>query len=112
MTKQTTSAELWTMMTGAFNHNSKVLQFLSKYWCPGTAGIDAFAHELHNFNSWLVPPVCMIGKLLTFMHLYKCSGTLVVPKWHSAYFWPLIANVINSSVAIDLVEYVRPTGVT
>ena len=36
------------------------------------------------------PPVCLILRVLLHMHNCKASGSLIVPLWHSAPFWPMI----------------------
>ena len=66
----------------------KVHQFNSRFWCRDTAGVDAFCHSWSDENNYLCPPVSLI--VHTLNHLQKCKGrgTLVVPKWTSAYFWP------------------------
>ena len=52
---------------------------------------------MNSFNSdwsqdvnWLVPPVPLTSRAIN--HLVKCKakGTLIVPKWTSSPFWPLI----------------------
>ena len=66
------------------------MRFYSKFWCPGTEGVDAFSADWAGENNWLVPPVYLISHV-TF-HLEACSacGVLVVLKWPSAVFWPII----------------------
>ena len=34
------------------------------------------------------PPVCLICKVLIHLSVCIATGTLVVPIWRSAYFWP------------------------
>ena len=67
--------------------NCKVEKFNSQFW----TGVDAFVCDWSSDNNWLVPPVHCIPNVLKHMLFYKCVGTLVVPKWKSALFWPCIA---------------------
>jgi hypothetical protein len=75
----------------ANSKNCKVEKINSQFWTPGTSGVDAFVYDWSSDNNWLVPPVHCIPNVLKHMLFYKCVGTLVVPKWKSALFWPCIA---------------------
>lgn len=70
--------------------NTKLPRFNSLYWNPGSGCIDAFTCNWAQENNWLVPPVSMVSKAVN--HLVKCKalGTLIVPKWPSSPFWPLL----------------------
>lgn len=76
----------------ANTENAKTKRFSSIYWNPGTSAVDAFTSNWSCENNWLVPPVSLASK--TINHLVKCraKGTLVVPRWPSAPFWPLLFN--------------------
>lgn len=74
----------------ASSHNAKVSVFYSRYWCPGTSGIDAFTENWTGKNGWIVPPICLIARVIKHMEKCESYGTLVVPYWPSASFWPLI----------------------
>lgn len=71
--------------------NKQLPSFNSRFSCPGSAGVDAFAFDWKDATSnWLVPPVHLVIK--TVQHLVACraKGTLVCPKWPSASFWPVL----------------------
>ena len=74
----------------ADNLNSKLPRFNSKYHCPGTSGVDAFTEDWTNENNWICPPVSLIGSVFRRMKKCKATGTILVPVWRSAYFWPLL----------------------
>jgi len=76
----------------ADNENTKVNKFNSKYWCPGTSNVNAFSIDWSEENNFLVPPVYLIPKVLQHMKCSKSTGTLVVPYWPSATFWPMIVD--------------------
>ena len=62
----------------------------SRFWCPGTEAVDAFSVSWAGENNWLVPPIFLIPRVLNHMFALGGHGTLVVPDWLSASFWPLI----------------------
>ena len=74
----------------ASNRNNKTKKFNSKFYCPNSAAVDAFTVDWSGENNWICPPISIIGSVLRHMRLCKCKGTLLIPVWKSAYFWPLI----------------------
>ena len=72
--------------------NAKCKQYFSKFWCPGTAGIDAFRFTWQCTNNWLVPPSRLIPQVTNKLEHEKCKGTLIVPEWTSAPFWPMVVS--------------------
>ncbi|KAK3086454.1 hypothetical protein FSP39_018665 [Pinctada imbricata] len=72
--------------------NNKLPVFYSRYWMPGATGIDAFTVDWHGVNGWFVPPVCIISRVLGYMRQCCAFGTVILPCWQSASFWPLIAD--------------------
>ena len=59
-------------------NNCKVQKFYSRFWNPGSAGIDAFFHSWEGENALLVPPVLLASRVLKFMHSCKAQRTFVV----------------------------------
>ena len=78
----------WLLCT----HDNKVPQYFSRFWNPGTAGVDAFFQDRRHEDCLVVPPVVLLSKVLIFMFRYNGTGTLVVPYWPSAPFWPLLVH--------------------
>ena len=76
----------------ASSYNAKLSRFNSGFLQPGTEAVDAFTQDWSSENNWLVPPISLIGKLLSYMHESKAVGTLIVPMWKSSYFWPLLCS--------------------
>ena len=73
------------------NHvNAKLPRFNSRFWNPGSEGIDAFVMNWHGEINYGCPPICLILRVLHHMSNCKASGSLIVPLWHSAPFWPMI----------------------
>ena len=71
-------------------YNTKIERFFSKFWNPGTAGLDAFFQSWQNENCHLVPPFTLVCETLRHMNRDSAVGTLVIPDWPSSAFWPLL----------------------
>lgn len=76
----------------ACSYNAKLPRFNSRFVQPGAEAVDAFTQDWSPENNWLVPPISLIGRVLKHMSDCKALGTLVVPLWKSAYYWPLLSN--------------------
>jgi len=74
----------------ASHYTAQVNRFNSKFACPYSCGVDAFTQNWSNDNNWLCPPTSLIVQCIR--HLEECggSGTLIVPEWRSAIFWPFL----------------------
>ena len=92
--------------------NTKLPILNSKFWCPNSNGIDAFSSHWRGENNWLVPPINRVGDVL--MHIKACSavGTLVVPEWPSAPFWPLLFSESSNfhSLVSHVIRFNDPTN--
>ena len=71
-------------------YNAKTPRFYSRFWNPGTSGVDAFFQPWEGQNCLLVLPVSIVSKVLNFMSNFDIHATLVVPAWSSSSFWPLL----------------------
>ena len=76
----------------ASTHNAMLPVFYTRYWSPGSAGIDAFTENWRGKKGWFVPPICLIARVLKHMEKCCCFGTIVVPYWPSASFWPILCS--------------------
>ena len=74
----------------ADSSNAKGLRFYSDFLCPGSTGVDAFAHSWDNENAWICPPVSKILKVLRKIKISHFTALLVVPEWTSAAFCPFL----------------------
>ena len=113
--------------------NSGIFKFFDKKWGPYTSDwfgsvplslteefrlcssqrLDegVFCVDWSKHNNWLVPPPKYVGRVLH--HLRRCggSGTLVVPKWHSAPYWPLLHDENSFTACVrDYVQYSNPSN--
>ena len=85
--------QLWgphTIDRFANNFNTQLPRFNSRFWCPGTKAVDTFTCDWRHEVNWVCPPPHLISR--TIRHAAKtCSrGTLIVPAWPSAPFWPVL----------------------
>ena len=90
--------DIWgphTIERFADNKNAKVPRFNSRFWRPGTEGVYAFSLDWSNENNYLVPPVHLVTRFIYHAILTKSTGTLIVPWWPSAPFWPLLFQTSN-----------------
>ena len=74
----------------ANNLNTQLPRFISQFWFPGTETVDTFTFDWGCGVNWVCPPPYLI--LRTIQHATKTftRGTLVIPAWSSAPFWPVL----------------------
>ena len=72
--------------------NAQLPRFNSKFASPGCSGVDALAQDWSSENNWICSPVSLIVD--SVRHLMSCSGrgTLIIPEWPSAHFWPFLRD--------------------
>ena len=71
-------------------HNAKLKRFNARFHCKGACGVDAFCQDWSNENNYFCPPVSLIIRVVKHIFANKITGSLVVPHWPKASFWPLI----------------------
>ncbi|MCP3663685.1 MAG: hypothetical protein GY696_14550 [Gammaproteobacteria bacterium] len=76
----------------ADHKNCQLSRFNSKYFVPGTAGVDAFAYDWSDDNNWLVPPLFLVPRVIKHLRESRARGTLIIPKWPSQCYWPLLVD--------------------
>ena len=74
----------------ASNDNTQIERFNSRCWCPGTEAVDAFTVHWAGENNWLCPPITLVARVIRHAQVCQAEGTLIVPAWPSASFWPLL----------------------
>ena len=63
-------------------------RFCSRWWNPECYAIDAFTVDWSKERVWLVPPFYLISRVLSMLTECRSHGTLVIPRWVSAEWWP------------------------
>ena len=96
----------------AASYNAKVARFNAKFWMPGVEAVDAFAQTWTGENNWLVPPPSLALKVLRKLEVDRACGTLIVPLWRSAIFWPVLCpdGVHFGEAIVDWVDVVKFHG--
>ena len=78
-------------LDGFASHTTKQLhRFCSRWWNPECLAVDAFTLKWEEENVWLSPPFYLIGDAIEKVQQDGCNGTLIVPEWTSAWWWPLL----------------------
>ena len=74
----------------AASYNAQLPRFSSRFWCPETEAVDAFTQNWAHEMNWICPPVSLIIPVLRHMSVCIAKGTLIVPSWPPAIFWPAL----------------------
>ena len=67
-------------------------RFCSRFLNPGCEAANAFTLSWTGVNNWLFPPPFLVPRVLRHMSVGKEDGTLLVPEWRSAPWWPLLVT--------------------
>lgn len=120
----------WRTSDGFFNHlrsrwgpftidrfanqkNTKTVRYNALFWDPACEAVDAFTQDWSNEANWLVPPVFLVPKVLCHAESCRASGTLVVPYWESAPYWPMLRkkNGDFRNFVVDYEVFVDTRGI-
>ena len=71
-------------------------RFCSRFLNPGCEAADPFTVSWAGVNNWLFPPPFLVPRVLRHMSVGKEDGTLLVPEWRSAPWWPLLVTRCGS----------------
>ena len=75
---------------------------------PGSEAVDAFTCDWSVDNNWLFPPIYLIPRVIRHAQATGAKGTLIVPQWRSAPFWPLLFPNGSDSASFILEWLVLP----
>ena len=97
--------------------NTQLPRFNSRFWNPESEAVDTFTCNWEGKNNWWCPPAYLVPRALRHVQETAAVGTLVVPKWPSAPYWPMLfpskdkrLQSIVSTLAIDKSEVVICPG--
>lgn len=71
-------------------------RYCSLFRNPGCEGVNAFTLDWAQENNWIFPPPVLVPRVIRHMSVGKEDGTLIVPQWSSAVWWPLLINKAGS----------------
>ena len=72
------------------SHTNHLLPvFNSRFWCPGTHGVDVFAQgDWGTHINWCNAPFGHIADVLALARHQQAVATIITPFWRSAAWWP------------------------
>jgi len=74
------------------HNNFQLSPFNSYFWCPGTAGVDAFAQcDWGTHNNWCYPPFDLIPRTLGIIAQQHAQATMIIPVWTARPWWPIVS---------------------
>jgi hypothetical protein len=74
----------------ASGHNALLPVFFSEFWCPGSAGVNAFTVSWHGSSSYCFPPPRLVFRTLQHARESRARIVLMVPDWKGQPWWPLL----------------------
>lgn len=57
---------------------------------PGLEAVGTFTCDWSTENNWWCPPIYLVPRVLKHAKVTKAKGTLIIPQWISAPYWPLL----------------------
>ena len=84
---------LWGLRTvdrSSSHYNNQIQRFNSRFASPGCEAVDALPQNWSIKYNWVCPPVSMIIPVIHHFMKCKAKGTLIIPEWRLAHFWPVI----------------------
>ena len=80
----------WIPRSFASSYNALLPRFHSRFWSPGCEAVDIFTVNWGNELNWWVPPLHLICRTIRHASQCRAKGTMIIPAWKSAPFWPII----------------------
>ena len=74
----------------ASQYNALLPRFHSRFWVHGCEAVDTFTTNRSNELNWWMPPFYLVCRCISHASFCQANGTLVVPAWKSAPYWPVI----------------------
>ena len=89
----------------AYHYNSHLPRINSKFWCPGTEAVACFTQDWgRGCNNFVCPLPYLISAVIYHMKSCNTKGTVVVPEWRPAAFWPLLGRYQCQVLFADFVK--------
>ena len=70
--------------------STRCARFYSFAPVRGCCGVDAFTHDWSGENAWICPPIALAVRTLKKIAQSRMTGVLVLPRWPTQRYWPLI----------------------
>ena len=75
--------------------NAQLNRFNSRFAEVGSEAVDTFTVDWNGENNWWCPPLFLVLRVLGHARECKAVGTIIVPLWQSAVYWPMLWSVKN-----------------
>ena len=75
--------------------NAQLDRFHTRFAEFGSLAIDSFTTNWEGENNWWCPPLCLVPRLLKHAQACRATGSLIVPLWESAPYWPVLWSGIK-----------------
>ena len=87
--------------------NTKLPRYNSRYWNPGSESIDTFVCDWGHENNYVCSPIPLVSRVL--LHAKNCNaqGTLILPAWFSAPFWPLLLSEFGGTFNFSIKDIIE-----
>ncbi|XP_071945794.1 uncharacterized protein [Antedon mediterranea] len=79
----------------ASHYNAQLSRFNSRFWNPGCEAADSLTQNWACENNWVFPSAFIVLKAVQHMRECKSYGTVIVPEWPSAPFWPALSPTLG-----------------
>ena len=76
----------------ADEHYHLLPRFDSRFWNPRCEAMDTFTRSWRFENNWVCPPRRFVPRALKHTKSCCAQGSLIIPLWRSAPFWPLLTS--------------------
>ena len=87
--------------------NTQLPRFHTRYWNLGSVAMDAFTCDWQGENNRWCPLVYLVPRVLRHTQATRANGTLLVPRWPSAAFWPMLFTRYSESRLANNVKATR-----
>jgi hypothetical protein len=92
----------WSVDRFADHWNHTVPQFNSLFAVPRAEAVDAFSQSWAEGVSLLVPPFCLILRVLHHLVESQAVAILFCPRWEAQPWWPVLMRVSTRSIDLGL----------
>jgi len=74
----------------ASHFNTQLPRFNLRFWNPWSEVVDGFTCNWNDEKNWWCPLIYSIPRVLRHAQKTHAKGSLIVPQWFSAPFWPIL----------------------
>ena len=77
----------------ASNQNTHLSRYNSRFWDPGTEGIDALAQDWRFENNFINPPWCLLQNVIDKIIKEKVWATIIAPVWPGQHWYQKLLKI-------------------